>query len=295
MALKAGYKGFKTLGPGLDYDSVTGHLFLNGESDISLDNLKDVSIDTPVDGDILIYDSTTETWYNEQIDSDPVEDSSKPVSSGGVYAAITATQNLIDDTVGWISEQLYKLSSALVFPITNNGVTYTYTDGIISADGATDSTAPSSLVMAEAIPLTQGQKVYFGGGVSNTIRLNLFKVGGSDEVLVGANPIVWTVPSTGNYRIQIWINKNTVVDNVTFNPILLSHPSVDTQKADNSVIAPVENGTTASQSYSANDFFMHNGELYIATTSIAQGATFTEGTNCTKKTIGEVLTALLNA
>lgn len=75
-------------------------------------------------------------------------------------------------------------------------------------------------------------------------------------------------------------------------------PPVDDRinaKADKTDIAPVENGSTASKAYSANNFFIRPNGLYIATTSIAQGAQFTVGTNCVKKTIGEVLTTLLNA
>ena len=53
MALKAGYKGIKEVGPGLDYDNTTGLLTLDGESSLKLDNLEDVTIDTPLGGDVL--------------------------------------------------------------------------------------------------------------------------------------------------------------------------------------------------------------------------------------------------
>ena len=88
MALKAGYKGIKKCGPGLKYDNLTGTLKLDGEMDLTLDNLKDVNITTPADGDYLTYDPTNEEWYNEQPDSTPTEDSPNLVTSGGVYAAI---------------------------------------------------------------------------------------------------------------------------------------------------------------------------------------------------------------
>ena len=97
MALKAGYKGIKKCGPGLKYDNLTGTLKLDGESDLSLDNLKDVAITTPLDGDILSYDATNEVWENIQPDSDPTEDSSNVVSSGGVYAAIEDITDLIPE------------------------------------------------------------------------------------------------------------------------------------------------------------------------------------------------------
>ena len=57
-----------------------------------------------------------------------------------------------------------------------------------------------------------------------------------------------------------------------------------------------ESGNTkASRAYSVNEFFYKDGNIYKCLTSIASGATFTVGTNCTQTTIFAVLTALLNA
>lgn len=94
MALKAGYKGIKKCGPGLKYDNVNGILSLEGESSLKLDNLEDVAITTPLQGDVLIYDG--EDWVNEQPDTDPTEDSANLVTSGGVYDALQAR-------VDWLS------------------------------------------------------------------------------------------------------------------------------------------------------------------------------------------------
>lgn len=51
-------------------------------------------------------------------------------------------------------------------------------------------------------------------------------------------------------------------------------------KANKTDIAPVENGTTASRAYAVGQQFYLNGSLYKAKAAIAQGATFTIGTNC---------------
>jgi len=61
------------------------------------------------------------------------------------------------------------------------------------------------------------------------------------------------------------------------------------------LIAYTESGFTASKAYSANDFLIINNQLYKATTSIANGATITVGTNVTATTIGEQITAILNS
>lgn len=68
MALRAGYKGFKTLGQGLEYDNTTGHLALKGEENPhSLENLSDVSITEPAAEDVLLYDPSEEEWINDDL------------------------------------------------------------------------------------------------------------------------------------------------------------------------------------------------------------------------------------
>lgn len=63
-----------------------------------------------------------------------------------------------------------------------------------------------------------------------------------------------------------------------------------------SLLGDDESGrTTASRAYSVNEFFYKDGAVYKVTASIASGAAFTVGTNCTQTTIFAVLTALLNA
>ena len=95
MALKAGYKGIKEVGPGLDYDNTTGLLKLDGESSLKLDNLEDVTIDTPLGGDVLQYDSSNDEWTNETPDTEPIEDSPQLITSGAVYAGLKTEDDKI--------------------------------------------------------------------------------------------------------------------------------------------------------------------------------------------------------
>lgn len=64
-------------------------------------------------------------------------------------------------------------------------------------------------------------------------------------------------------------------------------------KLDKSDVATIE-GDTASKAYSVNDFMLRADGLYKVTQPIASGASIT-ASNTTKTTVGEVLTALLNA
>lgn len=60
------------------------------------------------------------------------------------------------------------------------------------------------------------------------------------------------------------------------------------------LIAPTESAMKASKAYTANDLIIVNNQLYRATTSIANGATITVGTNVTATTVADILTQLLN-
>lgn len=64
---------------------------------------------------------------------------------------------------------------------------------------------------------------------------------------------------------------------------------------DMSMLAPIENGATASQAYEQGKYFLRNNKFCKATTAIASGATFTLGTNYEETTVGAELYAALNS
>lgn len=57
-------------------------------------------------------------------------------------------------------------------------------------------------------------------------------------------------------------------------------------KANQTQLAYVETGTTASRAYAVGEYFCLNGLLYRAKTAISSGGTFTPGTNCEQVTGG---------
>ena len=60
-------------------------------------------------------------------------------------------------------------------------------------------------------------------------------------------------------------------------------------KCENSSIAPIENGSTASQAYSVGSHFIRNGEYCKVTQAIASGGTLTPGTNYAVGTVADDL------
>lgn len=79
------------------------------------------------------------------------------------------------------------------------------------------------------------------------------------------------------------------MDKTKFRPI-----GVENDKADNSVIAPVESGTTASRSYAAGAHFIKDGAFCTAKTAIAQNEAFTLNTNYTAGDVGARVAAIEN-
>ena len=101
------------------------------------------------------------------------------------------------------------------------------------------------------------------------------------ELLDGTN-----VVSTNGEKVAVTYGRSLWQDIETL--------KTDTEgKLDKSDVADVE-GDTASRAYSVNEFMLRSDGFYRVTQPIAQNASIT-ASNTTKTTVGEVLTALLNA
>lgn len=99
--------------------------------------------------------------------------------------------------------------------------------------------------------------------------------------------------------INTKVNKSDIANNVTTTAegkVLDARQGKALQdgKADNSVIAPVESGTTASRAYAAGAHFIRDSAFCTVKTAISQGEAFTLNTNYTAEDIGSVISALNN-
>lgn len=77
---------------------------------------------------------------------------------------------------------------------------------------------------------------------------------------------------------------------VTISNLVIEHLTVDEQKCDNSVIAPVENGTTASQAYAVGSHSIRNGAFITWKNAKAQGETINDASDYTS---GDVANSLI--
>ena len=112
--------------------------------------------------------------------------------------------------------------------------------------------------------------------------------------LVSYNGIKWKCLQDGTVGVtpaegvswSVFIVDNEINDNAVSATSTWSSQKINTTKADQTAIAPVENGTTASRAYAIGEHFMKDGAFCTAIAAIAQGATFTLDTNYTAGTVG---------
>ena len=133
------------------------------------------------------------------------------------------------------------------------------------------------ITATEFASLVTGQKVSYPLATPTTLSFTPADV----ELLEGTN-----VVSTNGEKIAVTYGRSLWQN--------IDDLKTDTEgKLDKSDVADVE-GDTASRPYSVNEFMLRADGFYKVTQPIAQNASITSS-NTTKTTVGEVLTALLNA
>lgn len=203
-----------------------------------------------------------------------------------------------DNTLGTWSGNAY----------TYNGVTFTInTDGSIKITGTASAVAQLYLTRRTSydFKLAKGSYIYngvtSGSGTSYWCSIGKNRVtGDSSQGIVDlgndyGNSLAFDLSETSDIQVLINVAKNYVCpaggitiypmirlasdSDPTFQPYAQTNRELTVNKADNSVIATVENGATASQAYTVGSHFIRNGKFCTVIASISSGDTFTEGTN----------------
>ena len=130
---------------------------------------------------------------------------------GSTTQATRSGKNLLDNTA------TTKIS---------NGITFTVnSDGTVLADGTNDTTANSSLII-NRYDLSPGTYILNGcpsGGASNTYRLVIQETGSYSilgSIDIGNGSGEFTIDTTTNVQISIFIQKGLTVNNLLFKPML---------------------------------------------------------------------------
>ena len=130
---------------------------------------------------------------------------------GSTTQATRSGKNLLDNTA------TTKIS---------NGITFTVnSDGTVLADGTNDTTANSSFII-NRYDLSPGTYILNGcpsGGASNTYRLVIQETGSYSilgSIDIGNGSGEFTIDTTTNVQISIFIQKGLTVNNLLFKPML---------------------------------------------------------------------------
>ena len=215
-----------------------------------------------------------------------------PVNTiGMIEAAVEDVTDLMEDTVGWISNNkydgddvtLYKSASSSSFTHELNG----------------------GFVAGKKYKLSFNISAISGFELATTLRVQIYKTGStSTKILpiyqiaqtVGIKEINFIAESTqSDCTLQLYIQSSETGESaaVTFTDISITHLSVEEEvdlKADISALG-TEEGATASRLYHPGEHFYKDGQSceVIGNADVAQGATWTLNTNYKVKSVYESL------
>ena len=214
---------------------------------------------------------------------------------------------LLPSTVGWTGKNQFKGFGATSTSVTNQYITFTAIDGGVHLTGTSSGTySQPSKTFSYPVELKGGVSYIFSIDDTRTTRDDIIAILNVNNVNVAFSRKGVTstyTPSTDvtAYVIPCLNTSGVTVDDYlypmvrdaritdpTYEPY---HKSVEECKADNTVIAPVESGTTASQAYAQGAHFIRDGKFCTAITSIASGATLTKNTNYTEGDIASALSS----
>ena len=155
-----------------------------GDSASSISTLTDVNLTNISDGQLLRYNGTSQEWENIGIDTTPTQNSTNPVSSGGVYTSLGEKQSTYSaDSTTWDTTP----TNGSTKPVTSGGVY-----SAIPALSYVGMVIHSTTLNTEA-----KVKAYYGGtkwirhsgyvlrGATSGVTANsATKTGGSDDAIV---------------------------------------------------------------------------------------------------------------
>ena len=205
-----------------------------------------------------------------------------------------ASKELLEDTVGWTGKN--RLSLANLGYNTPSNLSYNVSGGIVYVTKSATSGNVSIGIFNQAniddVALSlKGKTITITGGKSDNKYIQWWDDVNGVRQDKGTG-ITFEFPATASsFNLQLIFTANATASNEPFylqveigsqaSAFEPYHPTVDETKCDNSVIAPVENGTTASQAYAVGEHFIRNGAFCTVTQAISSGGTLTKGTNYT--------------
>ena len=196
-------------------------------------------------------------------------------------SVVTESSDLVEsgavkELVGWGNNNLFNKNDLLEMTYIN------LTNGALVQESIAgwDTTKP--------IPIKVGLPVIFSGNSdmgNNRVRYRICDSNDTPLVYGGfpANSATGKVTPTQGAYIQFTMRYDTI------DTFKVNYASVEETKADNSVIAPTENGTTASQAYAVGSHAIRNGAFITWKNAKAQGETINDASDYTSGDVGSEL------
>lgn len=229
-------------------------------------------------------------------DSAPTENSTNPVTSGGVYTAIEAAKTVVDDAISSTSSNPVQNSviytalegkqSTLSFdtaptenstnPVTSGGV-YTYVNNAVAANMDVDISI--SAVPPTTAPAHPSTSIYIVLVPNGEQEGNLY-----DEYLWVNSNSAWEKLGTQEMDLSGYQKLLTPGDNISISTasngstISASHPTISTTSASTSSASPALGGTLNVIDSLTRD---SNGHITTWNTNTVTLPTYTQGTNIT--------------
>lgn len=225
---------------------------------------------------------------------------------GKVGNAIKGQEGLLSDTVGWTGKNrldtTYPLRKVASGTQLDNLTATRRSDGAVVLNGSTSGTGNLGYIEVYKTTNWQFDGMILSGRNGNAVsaaKYGLWDETASRALWIEGNNEEVVISGMNGHSVRVTINiyGGNTFNNMVFPAMIRDarisdstyeqhHESVEACKADNSVIAPVESGSTASQAYAIGEHFVKGKSFCTAVAAIAIGDTLTAGTNYNSRSIG---------
>lgn len=265
MAQKAGYQGIKKLNPPIDITS-EGTLFIEEGYYQKTELSEPVEGQSTVEGALGALSSKKVGWdvAGKSVKKNEVD--VKKAIANNVLLQIISTGIRLYNTVSSTWNRAYiplNLSNDTNYILSSN-ITFVSGAGQIYVQGSNDGTNYTDITDATAFYANKNVDVEFNSDDYVYYRLGLV----SSRATATIGDITF-----GNLMIR-----DARIANSTYAPFIYDNTELEAKKADNTVIAPVEDGTTVQNpsGYAVGSHAIRNGAFITWKNAKAQGETITD-------------------
>lgn len=198
---------------------------------------------------------------------------------GALSDADQATRQLIDDTVGWVTHKWDDISDAKQY---GAGATWSVSGNSISINGTETYSGVYYEIELPNDTYKFSCTATITGGTYKQITVydsdNSTALANTGEFNASAKKELTFTVTHGKVYLRVYASRGSAGSMTLSDVLIINHASVDSCKADNSVIAPVENGTTIQNpsGYAVGSHAIRNGAFITWKNAKAQGETIAD-------------------